>query len=153
MFVYLIDDLKENYEYYLIVMSPSRAGSSHSSNSRIFSSARDFFLSARKSKIGKNELEFRLGKILGRNTMRMFSSKRGTNIVSDLPSLTIQPVCEWVERRKLQSRFDKNAFSLILLLHWVFAFSNKDLWCACAHGSLNWVEFSYKIYYLPFFVH
>ena len=43
---------------YLVVMSPSRAGSSRSSSWSIFGSARDLFLSARKfpyvgSKIGK----------------------------------------------------------------------------------------------------
>ena len=45
---------------YLLVMSPSRAGSSHSSSWRIFSSARlvTFFPSARNRKSAENEPNF-----------------------------------------------------------------------------------------------
>ena len=42
---------------YLIVMSPSRAGSSQSSSWRIFSSARDLFPFSSKSKIGRKRAE------------------------------------------------------------------------------------------------
>ena len=48
------------------MMSPSRAGSSHSSSWRIFSSARlvTFFTSARNWKLAKNELKFNFFKKL-----------------------------------------------------------------------------------------
>ena len=49
-----------NLPTYLLVMSPSRAGSSHSSSWRIFSSARlvTFFHSARNRKLAENEPRF-----------------------------------------------------------------------------------------------
>ena len=50
----------ENYHAQILVMSPSRAGSSHSSSWRIFGSARlvTFFTSARNQKLAQNEPKF-----------------------------------------------------------------------------------------------